>query len=67
MTLTRRDVLKSLGAMGAGMLWSARRGRAQGELRMRDRPVEIVISPVSARTVRISVIPMDSDRPMPIP
>ncbi len=66
-TLTRRDVLKGVGAMGAGMLWSARGGRAQDGLRMRDRPVEIVISPVSARTVRISVIPMDSDRPMPIP
>ncbi len=66
-TITRREMLKGVGAAGLGALLNSRRRRAQGELRILDRPVELVISPVSARTVRISVIPMESGRPVPIP
>lgn len=65
--VTRREVLKGVGATAAGMLLGARGSRAQEELRILGRPVELVVSPVSARTVRLSVVPLEADRPAPIP
>jgi len=65
--VTRREVLKGMSATVAGTLLGSRGGRAQGELRILGRPVEVAISSVSARTVRLSVIPLEADRPMPIP
>ena len=66
-TITRREMLKGVGAAGLGALLNSWGSRAQGELRILGRPVELVISPVSACTVRISVIPIESGRPVPIP
>jgi len=62
--LSRRDLLKRVGAAGAGALASPGLARqAQpAPLRVSGRAVEIVITPVSAVTTRISVVPLTDDR-----
>jgi hypothetical protein len=56
MLQSRRSLLKAVGAAGAGALLVGR-GEAQGsELGVGGRPVDVVVSPVSPRTVRISVV-----------
>ncbi|HEX7139116.1 MAG TPA: TIM-barrel domain-containing protein, partial [Vicinamibacterales bacterium] len=61
--LSRRDLLKRVGAAGAGALAApGLAGQAQTtSLRISGRPVEIVITPVSAVTTRISVLPLAED------
>jgi alpha-glucosidase/alpha-D-xyloside xylohydrolase len=62
--LSRRDLLKRVGAAGAGALASPGLARqAQPTpLSVSGRAVEIVITPVSAVTTRISVLPLADDR-----
>src|SRR5881296_3629592 len=58
MTVSRRDVLRRLGAAGAGTLvGSQRRGDAQAA-----KPLEMAVSEVSAKTVRITLTGLDGQR-----
>ncbi len=61
--LTRRD---AVGALLGGAA-SSRLAAQGGEIRVAGLPVEIVVAPVSAETVRISLQPIDNGRLRPIP
>jgi alpha-glucosidase/alpha-D-xyloside xylohydrolase len=66
--VSRRDVLKGLGSAGAGVIVGGHTLLAQdATIRVAGRPVEIAVSPVSAQTVRVSVVPIENGRPQPIP
>ncbi|HEX5439134.1 MAG TPA: TIM-barrel domain-containing protein, partial [Gemmatimonadaceae bacterium] len=69
--LTRRDVLKSLGCAGAGALLGVQltpeAAHARGALTLRGRTVEIVVTPASASTVRITIAPLVNGAPQPVP
>ncbi len=65
--LSRREMLKGMGAAGVGALWGGGFARAQGELRIAGQTVELLISPVSARTVRVSLVPSGPGGPSPVP
>jgi alpha-glucosidase/alpha-D-xyloside xylohydrolase len=57
--VTRRDALKHLGAAGAGLVVSGGVIRGQGaDIVIGGTPVEIAITSVSARTVRVTVRPL---------
>ena len=72
--LSRRDLLKRVGAAGAGALATPAIGRAgispsvspaqtpNAPIVIGDRPVELIITPVSAATARITLAPVSSDR-----
>jgi len=66
--LNRRDVLKGLGALGAGAMFPAAVLRGQDvPIVVAGRAVEIVIASVSATTVRIGLLPIEAGRPSPVP
>jgi hypothetical protein len=66
--IPRRQVLKSFGSAGAGVLLGSRTLSAQeATLRVTGRPVEISLSSVSPQTVRLSVVPVENGRPQAIP
>ena len=68
MTISRRTVLKSFGAAGAGPLLGACAAETQGpEVRVAGRPVELSIAPVGARIVRVSLAQIDAGGPRSIP
>jgi alpha-glucosidase/alpha-D-xyloside xylohydrolase len=66
--VSRRDALKQLGAMGAGMVLGGRviRGSA-ADIVVAGQPVEISVVTVSAATVRLTVRPLVGGRPGSVP
>jgi alpha-glucosidase/alpha-D-xyloside xylohydrolase len=63
MNIGRRQALRRLGALGAGVVLPARVLRVQdSDLVVAGRPVEIVVSTISKWTVRVSVLPRGSSR-----
>src|SRR5215510_9175358 len=66
--LSRREALKSMGFAGAAALLDAQSLNAQeAAIRIAGQPVEIVMSPVSAATMRLSITPIVNGRPQPLP
>lgn len=60
-------MLKGIGAAGAGALMSGQAAHAQDTaIRVAGRAVEIAVSPVSAHTVRVSIVPVENGQPQPI-
>jgi len=58
-SMSRRHVLKRLGAAGAGAAFSGGVFRAQGSvITVAGKPVEIVVASVSPSTVRVTVLPV---------
>ena len=70
MPISRRTVLKGLGAAGAIPLRGASAVAVAVEdppLRVAGRPVEVTVTPIGLRIIRVSVIPTEDGRPQPIP
>jgi alpha-glucosidase/alpha-D-xyloside xylohydrolase len=66
--LSRREALKNIGSAGVVALLDAQSLTAQeAVIRIAGQPVEIVVAPVSAVTVRLSVTPIVNGRPLPLP
>jgi alpha-glucosidase/alpha-D-xyloside xylohydrolase len=66
--LTRRDAIKAALSAGTGVLLRARGSAAQSrEITVAGRAVEVVLSAVSARALRLSVVPLSDGVPQPIP
>src|SRR2546423_10477303 len=66
--ISRREALKSFGAVGAGALLSSRMTLAQdATIRVAGRSVEIALTSVSPQTVRLSIVPIENGKPQPIP
>src|SRR5262249_15183895 len=66
--LSRREALKSIGSAGVAALLDAQSLKGQeAAIRIAGQPVEVVISPVSAATVRLSIAPIVNGEPQPIP
>jgi hypothetical protein len=72
--IPRRQALKTIGAAGTGALLGLGQRTSTTEaqaddtaIRVAGRPVEIVLEQVSPRTIRVSVVPIEAGRPMPIP
>jgi alpha-glucosidase (family GH31 glycosyl hydrolase) len=68
MSISRRGILKGLAA-GAGIPLDATfaEGGETAPLRIAGREVEIAVTPIDARVIRLSVTPIESGRPLPIP
>lgn len=67
--LSRRDALRRLGALGAGLVLTPRgiiRGTVPG-ITVAGRPVEIAIASLSATTARITLHPLSDGRPEAVP
>src|SRR5262249_48434017 len=65
--LSRREALKSIGSAGVAALLDPQSLKGQeAAIRIAGQPVEIVISPVTAVTVRLSIVPIINGRPQPI-
>lgn len=60
---SRRDVLKAMGAASAAFLLPRYAGAQSGQ----SSDLQIQIAPVSAHTIRLSVIPVNEGKPTPIP
>jgi alpha-glucosidase/alpha-D-xyloside xylohydrolase len=68
MAYSRRDLLKAVGSAGAGTLLAGPEARPQtSTFRVGGRSVEILVSPVSAKTVRISVLPLADGQKAALP
>ncbi|AHG92395.1 glycoside hydrolase family 31 (plasmid) [Gemmatirosa kalamazoonensis] len=66
--LSRRDALKRLGALGTlGGLGALRGVLRSAEMVVAGRPVEVAVFAVSRVTVRITVRPIESGDPVPVP
>lgn len=66
--VSRRDALKRLSAAGAGVMFSG--GVIRGQLSpivIAGKPVEIAVASVSRSTVRLTVLPLESGTPLPVP
>ena len=67
-TVSRREVLKQLGAAGASFAFSGGVIRGQtGDIVIAGKPVEIVVSSLSPATVRITVLPLVDGTPAAVP
>jgi alpha-glucosidase (family GH31 glycosyl hydrolase) len=68
MPATRRAVLKGLGAVGA-LAFQVRSVHAGEDepLRIAGRPVEVSVTPIDARIIRLSAVPIEGGRLRPIP
>jgi alpha-glucosidase/alpha-D-xyloside xylohydrolase len=63
--LSRRDLLKRVGAAGAGGLAAPGLSALQNApIRISGRAVEILITPISAVTTRFSIVPASADPPV---
>jgi alpha-glucosidase/alpha-D-xyloside xylohydrolase len=68
MPFSRRELLKAAGSAGAGTLLAGRQASAQVDaLSVGGRPVEVLLSTVSPRTVRITVLPLEDGQPAAMP
>src|SRR2546423_14829531 len=66
--VSRREILKDVGSAGVGLLLGPQIIPAQeAAISVAGQPVEIVISPVSASTMRLSVVALENGKPKPIP
>ncbi len=66
--VSRRDVLKQLGTAGAGVVLAQHVIRGQSsDLVIAGKPVEIVVSSLSATTVRLTILPIDAATPPAMP
>jgi alpha-glucosidase (family GH31 glycosyl hydrolase) len=66
--ISRRKALKTFGSAGAGALLGSRALSQKDEtIRIAGQPVEIAIAPVSAHTLRLSVVPLENGKPKLIP
>ncbi len=66
--LSRRDALKRLGTVGAGLLLAGDIVLGQsGNIVIAGQPVEIVISSVSPWTIRLSVLPIEAGDASEVP
>jgi alpha-glucosidase (family GH31 glycosyl hydrolase) len=66
--ISRRKALKTFGSAGAGALLGSRSLSQKDEtIRIAGQPVEIAIAPVSAHTLRLSVVPLENGKPKLIP
>ncbi len=66
--ISRRDVLKRLGAAGAGLAITGTRLRGfPADIVVAGRPVELEVASLSARTVRLTLRPIESGRPATLP
>jgi alpha-glucosidase/alpha-D-xyloside xylohydrolase len=66
--LSRRKALKGIGSAGVVALLDAQSLTAQeAAIRIAGQPVEIVVAPVSAVTVRLSVTPVVDGQPQTLP
>jgi len=67
-SLTRREALKSVAAIGSSALFGQRIVLAQERpILIASRPVEIALTPVGAANVRITVVPIENNQAQPIP
>ncbi len=75
--ITRREAIQTFGAMGAGALLTRARpepeqqrqpqaGGNDGVLRVAGRPVQVAVETVSPVTVRVTFVPVENGRPVPI-
>ena len=64
--LSRRDALKRLSAAGAGALLPVPPFQP-ATLRVAGRAVELSITPISAHTLRLSIVPLGNEVPQSIP
>ncbi len=66
--ISRRKALKQLGAAGAGILMTHGIIRGQSsEIMIAGKPVEIVVSSVSASTVRLQALPIEDGKAGTVP
>src|SRR5690348_2943536 len=69
--VSRRDVIKSLGVVGAGALLGMRfpgdESIPLGTARVAGHTVELAVTPVSDRTVRVTVAPLANGGLHPMP
>ena len=67
-SLSRRDALKQLGAVGAGFVLGDHliRGRST-DIVIAGQPVEIAVASLSAATVRLTIRPLKDGRATPVP
>jgi alpha-glucosidase (family GH31 glycosyl hydrolase) len=63
----RRQVLKQMAAASTALLLPRRSAEAKPVLRLGGREIEIHITSVSAHTFRLSILPIQSGQPVPIP
>jgi alpha-glucosidase/alpha-D-xyloside xylohydrolase len=67
-SVSRRAALKHLGVVGAGLMLGGRlRHRHDAPLVVAGRPVEIAVSSLGPRTVRITLRPIADGAPVPVP
>ena len=67
-SLSRRDAIRQLGILGAGVALRPRILRVGGDpLVIAGQAVEVAVATVGARTVRVSVRPLGGNGPAPIP
>ena len=68
MTISRRTALKGFATAGAISLRSASADAGPAAwLRVAGRPVEVAVTPIDRRIVRVSVVPLEDGRLQPIP
>jgi alpha-glucosidase (family GH31 glycosyl hydrolase) len=63
MSLSRREALRDLGIAAGTVLLRATVGAQGMPLRVADQAVDFVVSTLSANTVRITIVPRDTERP----
>jgi alpha-glucosidase (family GH31 glycosyl hydrolase) len=67
-TTTRRQALQQLTSAGAGVVLSGGIFRGQNaDIVVGGRPVEIVVASVSQTTARITVLPIEGNKPVTVP
>ncbi|HEY6339158.1 MAG TPA: hypothetical protein VIW68_11755, partial [Candidatus Sulfotelmatobacter sp.] len=60
-------MLKGLLAASTGMIVTSRQGTAQGEAHAPEQQIEIQVTPISAHTFRLSILPVINDSVVAIP
>ncbi len=65
--ISRRDALKQLAASGAGMMFAGTIRGGAADIIVAGQPSEIAVWSVSPDTVRITVRPLQSGSPVPVP
>jgi alpha-glucosidase/alpha-D-xyloside xylohydrolase len=63
----RRDVLKGLLAASTGFIVSSKQGTAQDDTHAPEKPIEIQVTSISARTFRLSILPIDNGATAHVP
>src|SRR4051794_16936871 len=66
--ISRRDALKSAAQAGAGALVASSQALAQEKpIEIAGKPVEVAVTQVTPQTVRITIRPLESGTPKPVP